>query len=323
MSGERDAIKRPSLFCITWFILLRRMKWWLKVLSDSPRLLVAKALISGFASLLGGCSEPDSIEIHAGEAMGTSYRIKTVGRSEFAMGRIHDMLARFDRDLSTWRGDSWVARFNEAPAVAEMEMPQSVVELLEISRRLHEETAGCFDPTIGALIRVWGFGAWKHEWKGEPANAEIEAARAASGFKNLRIHGTQIAKLHDGLMLDFSAIAKGHAVDQMGTILREAGIENFIIEFGGDILASGNAPGKSGWIIAGTSLEKPIVLQNQAIATSGSDFNSRKHDSHILDPRSGRPVPPGPAVFATAPTCAEADALATAQFILNGEVNCR
>lgn len=275
----------------------------------------AVSTLAVIAALMTGCAERDRVDIHTGEAMGTTYRIKTVGRSGSAVPQIRKMLIGLDEDLSTWREDSWVAHFNQAPAGTEMELPRTVAELLEMSRRFHEASNGCFDPTIGALIRLWGFGAWKREWASPPKEAQIEAARAASGFHNLQIDGMRVTKLHDGLMLDFSAIAKGYAVDQMGLMLRDAGIEDFIIEFGGDILAAGNAPGKTGWTVAGTSLEGPITLHNRAIATSGSDFNFRAEMSHILDPRTGRPVPTGAAVFATAPTCAEADAFATARFV--------
>jgi len=270
-------------------------------------------------AVLAGCDGHERVHILTGEAMDTSYRIKTVGRVGDAKPAINELLARLDRDLSTWRDDSWVAAFNRAPAGTEMEMPESVAELMELSRRYHDQTGGRFDPTIGALIRIWGFGSWRGGWPGEPSDAELAMARAACGFGNLDIAGKRITKHNDGLMLDFSAIAKGYAVDRMGDILRAAGCRDFIIEFGGDILAAGNAPGKRGWTVAGPSLDEPVTIINMAIATSGSEHQHRNGLSHVIDPLSGRPLAVGPPVSATAATCAEADALATARLVESGQ----
>ena len=264
---------------------------------------------------LAGCRDAERVAIHTGEAMGTSYRIKTVGNVRIDRLGIEEMLARFDRDLSTWRDDSWLAEFNRAPAGTTMTLPESVAVLLEMSEIHHADTDGRFDPTIGALIRAWGFGAWRGERTRDPTDEEIAAARKASGFHRLHIEGSHITKLHDGLMLDFSAIAKGHAVDLIGEMLHAAGCHDFIIDFGGDVLAHGNAPGRQGWRVAGPALDAPVTLKNEAIASSGSDHQFRDRHSHIIDPRSGRPVAVGHAVSVTAPTCAEADALATAKWI--------
>ncbi len=267
------------------------------------------------ALALANCDRGERVTILTGEAMGTTYRIKAVGTVGEAETSIHNMLLGLDRDLSTWRDDSWVAAFNRKPAGTVMEMPDSVMELMKLSRRYHQQTEGRFDPTIGALIRVWGFGAWRGEWRGEPTAEEIESARAACGFHHLHLDGNTITKRHGGLMLDFSAIAKGYAVDRMGGILRGAGCEHHIIEFGGDVLASGHAPGKSGWTVAGPALEKPITLSDEAIASSGSEHQFRGGHSHVIDPRSGRPLAVGAPAAARAMTCAEADALATAELV--------
>ncbi len=274
------------------------------------------SLLAALALGLLSCGRSERLTIHTGEAHGTTYRIKVPGRARLDQLGIDKLLKQFDRDLSTWCDDSWVAEFNSATAGTTMEMPETVATLLEMSERYHAETGGLFDPTIGALIRIWGFGAWRAGHTADPSEEEITAAREASGFDNLEIDGRQVTKLHDGLMLDFSGIAKGHAVDLIGDILSAAGHTDFLIDFGGDILARGNAPGREqGWKVAGPALESPVTLVNQSIATSGSDHNHRGTHSHIMDPRTGRPVPTGPPVAATADTCAEADARATAAWV--------
>ena len=273
------------------------------------------ALLLLAALAFGGCRERSRLEILTGEAMGTTYRIKVVDPPQAWQAGLEDLLEGLDQDLSTWRTDSWVSRFNQAPPGASFDMPPAVAELLEISAACHAETAGRFDPTIGALIRLWGFGAWGGEWQGEPAGKEISAAGAASGFRHLRVDGRRLTKLHSGLMLDFSGIAKGYAVDRMGEILQRAGCKDFLIEFGGDLRAWGNAPGKSGWTIHGPAFPRAITLRNQAVATSGSEHRARDGTSHVIDPLSGRPLAVGPPVSVVANTCAEADARATARLI--------
>jgi len=268
--------------------------------------------------LCAGCRDNARVGIITGESMGTSYRIKHLGNRVPGKDDINEMLVQLDRDLSTWRDDSWISKFNRAPAGTMMEMPGSVAELLKQSKKLRDETKGCFDPTIGALIRVWGFGAWRGEWRGEPDPRDVAAAREASGFHNVRIEGKQITKLHGSLMLDFSGIAQGYAVDLMGAMLRDAGCHDFIIEFGGEVLANGHAPGKTGWTVHGPALEKAITLHNEAAATSGSEHQHRGKRSHVIDPRIGHPVETGPPVTVTAASCAEADALATARLVMEG-----
>jgi len=171
------------------------------------------------------------------------------------------------------------------------------------------------DPAIGALIRLWGFGAWQREFRAEPTEEQVEAARQVSGLHLLEVEGDTLKKIRDGVMLDFSAVAKGYAVDHMADMLIAEGCEHFLIEFGGDLLAKGNAPGKTGWTVDGPALEKPITLVNEAIATSGSRHQSRAGMSHVIDPLLGRPLEVGQAVSARAPTCGVADALATARLV--------
>ncbi len=266
--------------------------------------------------LCSGCRKSDDIQVLTGEAMGTSYRIKLVGGLNGDPG-FGALLAQLDADLSTWRDDSWVSRFNRAAAGERMEMPDSVAELMHLSRELQHRSEGRFDPAIGTLIRLWGFGAWTREWRGEPTPEQIDAALQASGMRHLVIDGRMLSKTREGLMLDFSAIAKGYAVDLMARRLEAMGHRDFLIEFGGDLICKGKAPGKDGWTIDGPALKQPVVLNNQAMATSGSDHHFRNGYGHIIDPRSGKPVPVGPPDFAIASTCAEADAMATARSVAN------
>lgn len=263
--------------------------------------------------LLAACEPRHSEEVITGEAMGTTYRIKHIG--DFDGRALQLLLEALEADLSTWRDDSWVARFNRAPAGEAMLMPESVRKLMALSQQLHAQTDGRFDPSLGALLKVWGFGAWQREFESDPSEEAVAVAQEASGLHRLIVKGERLTKTRDGLMLDFSAIAKGYAVDRMAKALIAAGCEDFLIEFGGDLLARGHAPGKTGWTVDGPALDGPIHLLDEAIATSGSEHQSRAEKSHILDPLLGRPVPAGAPVYARAASCAEADALATARYV--------
>ncbi|MGB6220773.1 FAD:protein FMN transferase [Haloferula sp.] len=266
-----------------------------------------------------GCREAGKTVVFTGEAMGTSYRIKCAGGKGFDTGAIDVLCDQLDEELSTWRDDSWVSRFNAAPAATRFVMPEHVEELLKLSKAITEETHGRFDPTAGALVKLWGFGAWKNEWTGEPSDGEVSAALEASGFGNLQIDGHQIMKSSSQLMLDFSGIAKGYAVDQMAGLLREDGYRDFVIEFGGEVFASGAAPGKDHWTISGPAQGSRLQLRNEAAASSGSEHQHRGMWSHVIDPRNGRPIRVGPPVTVRARTCARADALATATLVKAAE----
>lgn len=268
------------------------------------------------AAMMTTCRESgDRVYVFTGEAMGTTYRVKSSVDREALKPEIDAMLAALDRDLSTWRDDSWVSQFNRAPAGTTMPLPPVVSELLQKSLVYHAQTEGRYDPTIGALIRLWGFGAWRDTWAGEPTAEEMAAAREAVGFRHLEIEEDRITKRHVAVMLDFSAMAKGYAVDRIGDRLRAAGCEHFIIDFGGDILAAGNHPGRVGWTVDGAALDQPLTLHDEAIAMSGSEHQFRGDQSHVIDPRSGWPVPVGSPVFAMADSCAKADAMATAALV--------
>jgi len=184
---------------------------------------------------------------------------------------------------------------------------------------MHDETDGRFDPTVGALVRLWGFGAWRGEWKGGPTHEEVETARLATGFRLLKIEDDRVTKLDGGLMLDFSGIAKGYAVDRMADLLVEGGYLNFVVEFGGEVFARGTAPGRDGWTVGGPALDSPLLLKDEAVASSGSEHQHRGAWSHVIDPRTGRPSAVGPPVTIRAETCARADALATAALVMAAE----
>ncbi len=201
----------------------------------------------------------------------------------------------------------------------------SFIEVYAMSIKVNRLTDGAFDPTLGPLIRAWGFG------KGH--TADVDTARVDSLMQFCGIDKTHIS--HDALIKDdirtefnFSAIAKGYGCDCVGKVLKDSGVENWLVEIGGEITASGKSPGGGDWKV---SIDRP-VLQNDSVihdsqtviaftdmgmATSGNyrNFHTEGASSygHTISSQTGRPVQTD-VISATvlAPTSMMADALATA-----------
>jgi thiamine biosynthesis lipoprotein len=283
-----------------------------------------------------GCRARDSAHeiLLKGEALGTAWAATVVTRAALEPGKVADLqrrtestLERVDRGMSTWREDAEIVRFNRRsgpqPFRFSPETRRVVVAALELAR----ETGGAFDPTVGPLVALWGFGPGAAE--SDPSDEQLERARARVGWRHLawdeegRLTG-RVA----GVDLDLSAIAKGYAVDAVfGELARERPL-GLLVELGGEVRALGAKPSGEPWrvgienpIAPGSGLEAVVALTGGALATSG-DYRqvqvvAGERRTHVLDPRSGRPVSNGVAsASVVAPTCMEADAVATALMVL-------
>lgn len=227
--------------------------------------------------------------------------------------------------MSTWEPDSDIRRFNRAPAGAWVEVPAEFLAVASAAVEVARLSDGAFDPTVGAAVDLWGFGA-----AGAVREAPASSALAATqiGWPALRIEG---GRLHQpgGLQLDLSGIAKGYAVDVAAEALRALGLRDFLLEIGGELRGEGvKADGQPWWVEIepppGAALaEQPLLvaLHGLSIATSGDWRRSFEADgrtySHTLDPRTRRPAQtPFAAVSVLHPQCLQADALCTALMVL-------
>ncbi len=226
-------------------------------------------------------------------------------------GRIDETLAAIDRQMSPWRADSDVTRFNRAGA-GTMPMPAELVGVTSAALALAGTSGGEFDPTVGPLVARWGFGPIKGD--------------AVPDWRGVSVSGDAMSKVHDGLTLDLCGIAKGYALDRMADILKDAGHGDFVIDLGGEVAAGGTHPSGRPWHVA---VEDPrpgingavevLDLGGMAVATSGSRANSyeigQRRYSHIIDPSTGEPADSDLAsVSVIAPTTMIADGWATALF---------
>jgi thiamine biosynthesis lipoprotein len=290
--------------------------------------------------LIGHSAASASDVRFGGEIMGTHWSVRisdavTVGREAEAAGAVEQALAGVDRSMSTYRAESPLSVFNRAAVEQSVVVPRELIEVVLLSMRISAETAGAFDPTIGAAVDAWGFGpAGRPERL--PSDPEVERLRDQVGWEGLVVDpdaGT-LRKLRDGLRVDLSGIAKGYAVDRAAEALQGLGIANFVIELGGEVRAQGVSPRGTPWRIgieapadrsdAPRAVQWTTEVADAALSTSGDYRNYYERDgvrvSHTIDPRTLRPIAHGLAsVTVVLPSCAVADAYATGLNVLGPE----
>lgn len=233
---------------------------------------------------------------------------------------------RIDAQMSTWKPDSDLMRFNAAPPGEWRDLPPELMEVLQEALFIGRESGGAFEIAMGDAVRAWGFG---------PVPADEAAIRAAMAkprrpsFEVLDLDPAQgRARKHAEMSLDLCGIAKGYGVDRLIAAARAAGITCALAAIDGELRAIGKPPGDRGWAVA---LERPdfghraihamFELTDLAIATSG-DYRhwvrvGDRHLAHTMDPARGAPLIGGPAsVTVLAGSCIRADALASACMVL-------
>ncbi|MEE4452735.1 FAD:protein FMN transferase [Novosphingobium resinovorum] len=251
-----------------------------------------------------------------GETMGTTWRVKVTASPGFGRAAVTRAIeARLETilaQMSHWREDSLLGRFNRAAPGTWLTLPPDFALVIDTALDLAERSGGAFDPAIGALVNLWGHGPVSVDRPAE--QEEIAQARALSGFHRLA-HDRAAGRLRQpgGLHLDLSGIAKGHAVDALVGLLADMGCHHVLVEIGGELVGRGLRPDGDPWWV---DLETPsrdvaplrVALHQLAVATSGDYV--RGH--HTIDPRSGEPVRHAMAVSVIHPSAMLADAWATA-----------
>jgi FAD:protein FMN transferase len=276
-----------------------------------------------------------------GTTMGTTYHIKlTAVLQSVAIEKLHaeveQALAEIDRQMSTYRTDSELSRFNRAEAGEWFPVSAATADVVAAAQSISEKTNGALDVTVGPLVRLWHFGPASKATNGKPrefkppADALLDAARQQVGHQKLvvRTSPPALRKEIDGLDVDLSSVASGYAIDRLAQLVRDRGLQDFMIELGGEISAAGSRPDGRPWRVA---IERPIAGQREmqssvsltdaAIATAGDyqkffEYEGR-HYSHIIDPATGRPIEHGLAsVTVVADTCLAADGWDTPLLVL-------
>ncbi|MFG0335460.1 MAG: FAD:protein FMN transferase [Maioricimonas sp. JB049] len=273
----------------------------------------------------------------SGETMGTTWHVKLTlpveqPDSDALRAGIDETLERVNDQMSTWREDSELSRFNRHESDSWFEVSAETATVVAAALELAERTGGAFYPTVGPLVRLWHFGPDPGE-RDVPDDEVVAAAREQVGYEQIevRLDPPALRKSQPNAELDLSAIAKGFGVDEVAVWVKQAGASGAMVEIGGEVRTFGTKPDGTDWKIG---IEQPTVgrravgrvvpLKGKALATSGDYRNFFVADgerfSHAIDPRSGRPVTHELAsVSVVADDCMRADGWATALMVLGPE----
>ncbi len=263
-----------------------------------------KGIVLGLLAGLSGCGNGDSMESFGGPTMGSSYSVKYLHRAGLpapkeVQAEVEQILARVDQQMSTYRSDSNIERFNRLPANHCQKMPAPILELVRIGQQLSQQSEGSYDLTVEPLLNLWGFGPQSRKEQVPSAEALAEV-RQRVGYQHLRIENQQLCK-DAAVEVDFNSIAAGYAVDTIAARLEAMGIHDYLAEATGELKARGHKLDGSPWRIA---LEEPrddqqvaekiIAVDNYAVSTSGDYRHYFQEDgrrySHTFDARTGAPV---------------------------------
>ena len=266
-----------------------------------------KKWLVAFTSLfiIAGCEKPVE-QIHlSGPTMGTTYNIKYIVSEhqpspDVVQKEVDRLLEQVNDQMSTYRTDSELSRFNQSESSQPFEVSPQTATVVKEAIRLNNLTLGALDVTVGPLVNLWGFGP---EARPEvvPSDNELKKRKAETGIEHLSVNGNALSKDIPNLYVDLSTIAKGWGVDVVADYIQSQGIENYMVEVGGEMRLKGvNREGVK-WRIA---IEKPAVDEraiqeiiepgDMAIATSGDYRNYFEKEgvrySHIINPQTGKPI---------------------------------
>jgi len=238
----------------------------------------------------------NNIDIHHPEK---NYAYSAAQEAFREIDRLEGLMSRFKEGSDIWR-------INHTPANCEIPITIETYECLQLSKQLNELTSGAFDITVGELIELWNSDI-------SPTPQQIESALNNKGSENLQLSDSDysVTKLKNKLTIDLGAIGKGYIVDKMAEILEEWELECALISSGNSsFLALDPPPGKDGWnVVCGKTT---FSLSQGAISASGMDVKG----NHIINPRTGTPVPAKTTQWSMAPTAAIADAVSTASMLM-------
>jgi len=278
-----------------------------------------------FLLVLVSCKEQSKSinNFTSGEVFGTYYNIQFFDEAELDYSKQYDSLfSEVNKSMSTYVPTSDISKINKGDTTIVID--HHFKKVFDVSKQIYEETNGFFDPTIGVLVNAWDFGP-----EGGIVTLDslkIDSLMQSVGFNSLIISEGYI-KNPKKAFIDFNAVGKGYGLDVIAEFLNSKGHQNYLIDIGGEIVAKGiNIESSNFWRVGveepnfdGTQSHKKVVgLENAAMATSGVyrkfkvDENGAKY-SHIINAKTGYPSKTNIlSVSVIAPTCAVADAYATA-----------
>ena len=259
---------------------------------------------------------------------GTTYKIIYQCDSDLSVA-VRDELMKVDRSLSPFNKESVITAVNQN---REVKLDPYFIEVFTKAMEVSRDTEGAFDITVAPLVNAWGFG-FKHEQM--PTKSQVDSLRQIIGYQKVSLVGGKVRKQDPRMMLDCSAIAKGFGVDAVARMLRDRGVQNFMVEIGGEVVTCGVNAQRLPWRVGvikpsedslnvGHELQTILNVTDKAMATSGNyrNFyykNGRRY-AHTIDPKTGYPVQHS-LLSATvlANSCTVADAYATSFMVMGRE----
>lgn len=299
--------------------------------SKTIRVCLVLALLLAAAA---GCGRKREL-LFEGETMGTRYRVKVVTSYWAPAGplaaAIEKTLEAVNESMSTYRPGSEISRFNDLKETGRpFEVSDDFLSVMKAAKKLHRLTEGAWDGTLDPLIDLWGFGRSKRAPE-IPSDTAVQKLLAQVGFDRIDLSADgALIKHHADVSLDLASIAKGYGVDAVAKVVRDRGFNDFLVEIGGEVYASGARKDGNPWRVgvnvpkadaAFDDIYQVVSLTDRAFATSGDYRNFFEIDgvrySHIIDPRTGYPVANGVvSASVVGETCTFADGLATALMVM-------
>lgn len=297
---------------------------------------------AGLLVLTGvGCRQEETgpaLERFSGQTMGTTYAVKLVSAqtgvvdTSVLQKKVQTTLDEVNSKMSHYLDDSEITRFNDWNSVEPFEVSSEMLKVLNLAQEIGAATGGAFDITVAPLVNAWGFGPPGRPPKA-PDSTQIETLLLQTGWDGIELDSSRstVKKTHAGLISDLSAIAKGYGVDRVVEMLEKTGLDNFMVEIGGEVGTRGlnreGAPWRIGIerpIPGERSVDLVVPLSNLALATSGDYRNYYEVEgeriSHTIDPRTGYPITHSvTSVSVVHSDCAEADAYATGLLVLGSD----
>lgn len=259
-----------------------------------------KFLIPFFVLIACNSSEVQE-QVYSGEALGTTYQIKYFHSEELEMEKGLDSIFEvINSSMSTYQADSDISRINVGDTSVTVDENFRQVYLL--SEQIYAESGGYFDPTVGKIVNIYGFGPVAGDERVD--KREIDSLMDYVGFNKLELTEDNLIKMaQPGIYLDFNAIAKGFAVDVIGDYLDQNRVQDYLVEIGGELTAKGiNVAKGQPWVVGiddpgqspgERSLQAAVKLIDRAMATSGN-YRKFKTDSltgqafvHTINPLTG------------------------------------
>jgi thiamine biosynthesis lipoprotein len=300
------------------------------VASNISRRSFALTWVCAVPNLCGFFRTAPPIHRQTTKLMGTFCEIQIchsdASLAQQAIRRAFDEIERVSRLLSNHDPESELSVLNREASRSPFRVSEELLAFIRRCRVLYEATDNAFDPTVGPLVRAWGFFTSN---PGKPSDRDIAAAKAISGFDKVQVNeaARTVSFVVAGMEIDSGGIGKGYAVDRAVQVLSEQGINAALVSAGGSTLYALGCPvERPGWRIAiknPADLRRPLALVDLcgcSLSTSGVSeksvqVGSRRY-SHIFDPRTGEPVEGMCQVTVIAPRATESDALTKAAFIL-------